>query len=182
MPRILLIRHGEALKKPSITDPMLTPLGEEQSRQLAENLATETPVSLISSPMRRARQTAEPLAATWQRQVTIEPVVTEIPSPLELPSSERGTWIRGLLDKEWHQLDPHQLEWRLAIMDYLRGLEEDTAIFCHFMVINSVVAEVRGDSRIRQFRPDYTSITELSLEKRRLRLVRLGRCRDSNIR
>ncbi|KUJ81653.1 histidine phosphatase family protein [Microbulbifer flavimaris] len=182
MPRILLIRHGEALKKPSISDPALTPLGEEQSRQLAKNLSSEPPVSLISSPMQRARQTAEPLAEAWQQPVAIEPLVTEIPSPLDLPASQRGPWIRGLLDKEWHQLEPHQQEWRAEIIAYLQGLQSDTAIFCHFMVINSVVAKIREDSRIRQFRPDYTSITELSLDEHGLRLVRLGRCRDSQIR
>ncbi|WP_237065954.1 histidine phosphatase family protein [Microbulbifer guangxiensis] len=182
MPRILLIRHGEALKKPSISDPVLTPLGEEQSRQLAADMADEAPLSLVSSPMQRARQTAKPLAESWQQQVIIEPLVTEIPSPLDLPLSERGPWIRGLLEKEWHELAPHQLEWRAGIMDFLHELEADTAIFCHFMVINSVVASIRRDSRIRQFRPDYTSVTELSLEDSELRLVQLGRCRDSILR
>ncbi|GAA5525652.1 hypothetical protein Maes01_02224 [Microbulbifer aestuariivivens] len=182
MPRIFLIRHGEARKGPHIIDPALTPLGKQQSQLLADNLAAEVPVSLISSPMLRARQTAEPLAETWQRGVTIETAVTEIPSPLNQSLDQRGPWIRSLLNKEWTQLEPHQREWRAGIMAFLHSLQDDAAIFCHFMVINSVVAQIRGDSRIKQFRPDYTSMTELALDDRGLRLVQLGRSRDSDIR
>lgn len=181
MTRILLIRHGEAAKGPTIPDPELTELGHQQAEQLARNLSGSMPFALISSPKTRALQTAQPLADIWQCTVNIESAVTEIPSPEGMPLSERGQWIRALLGSDWNELDERQLAWRRNIWNYLLQLEEDTAIFCHFMVINSVVAHVRDDKRIKQFRPDYTSVTELQLARGDLELIRLGRERSSRI-
>ncbi|SEA28786.1 histidine phosphatase family protein [Microbulbifer marinus] len=181
MTKILLVRHGEAAKGPTIPDPELTELGHQQAERLARKLAGSTPFLLTSSPKTRARQTAQPLADIWQRPVNIEKAVTEIPSPEGMPLRERGRWIRTLLDSNWDLLDERQLAWRSDLLSYLLRLEEDTAIFCHFMVINSIVAEIRGDKRIKQFRPDYTSVTELRLTDGDLELIRLGRERGSRI-
>ncbi|SDK71407.1 histidine phosphatase family protein [Microbulbifer yueqingensis] len=181
MTKILLIRHGEAAKAPGVADPPLTERGLEQAEALAHVLGSGPRFHLVSSPKSRARQTAEPLAQLWQREIAITGDVTEIPSPPDLPLTERGQWIRSLLVAQWSQLQPHQLLWREGVIDYLSGLQQDTAVFCHFMVINSVVAHIRGASDICQFRPDYTSITELELRKGRLLLTRLGREKDSRI-
>lgn len=181
MTKVLLIRHGEAAKNQQVSDPILTELGHRQARALAERFGSEPTLNLVSSPMARARQTAQPLAARWQREVFIEPKVTEIPSPVGLPAAQRGEWIRGLLEQQWNQLEEHQLEWRQQIFDFLQGLQQDSAVFCHFMVINSVVAHLQDDLRIKQFRPDYTSITELHLHNGTLDLVQLGADRNNRI-
>ncbi len=181
MTKILLVRHGEAAKGPTIPDPELTNLGNKQAEKLARDLARTTPLTLVSSPKVRARQTAQPLAELWQRPVLLEAAVTEIPSPKGMPLSERTQWIRALLQSDWDENDIRQRNWRRDIVQYLLGLEEDTAVFCHFMVINSVVAHIRGDRRIQQFRPDYASVTELRLDGDALELVRLGREKRSRI-
>lgn len=181
MTRILLVRHGEAAKGPSISDPELTELGRQQAEEFAQALASVPPVTLTSSPKTRARQTAQPLADIWQCPVNIERAVTELPSPEGVPLSERGQWIRALLNSDWDTQDERQLRWRKGILNYLLGLEEDTAIFCHFMVINSVISHIRNDRRVQQFRPDYTSVTELQLIGGGLRLIRLGDERSSRI-
>lgn len=181
MTKVLLIRHGEAAKNQQVSDPTLTELGHRQAEALAEEFHPTPTLDLVSSPMARARQTAQPLAARWQQQVIIEPKVTEIPSPLGLSATQRGEWIRGLLDQQWDQLEAHQLDWRQQIIDFLQGLQRDSAVFCHFMVINSVVAHLQGDLRIKQFRPDYTSVTELRLANGTLELVQLGANRDNHI-
>ncbi|MEW5248720.1 histidine phosphatase family protein [Microbulbifer discodermiae] len=181
MPRILLIRHGEAAKAPGVEDPRLTPLGEQQADTLVQRLAQKRPLALVSSPKARAQQTAMPLSRAWHQPMTIEPRVTEIPSPRELPLAQRGRWIRELLQRQWDQLEDHQLGWRREIMDYLVRLQADAAVVCHFMVINSVVAAIRRDSKILQFRPDYTSVTELQLQEGSLTLVQCGEARTSQI-
>ncbi|SHF99794.1 Broad specificity phosphatase PhoE [Microbulbifer donghaiensis] len=181
MTRILLVRHGEATKGPSIADPELTDLGRQQAGELARTLAPSRPLTLTSSPKTRARQTAQPLADIWQCPVNIESAVTELPSPEDVPLSKRGQWIRALLASDWDTQDERQLRWRMGILNYLLGLEEDTVIFCHFMVINSIVAHIRNDRRTQQFRPDYTSVTELQLTGGGLELIRLGAERDSRI-
>nr|WP_255775721.1 histidine phosphatase family protein [Microbulbifer sediminum] len=176
-----MIRHGEAAKVAGVEDPALTALGHRQATALAQTMGVNPQFALVSSPKSRARQTAEPLARRWGREISIESAVNEIPSPLDLPLAERGPWVRSLLDAEWNQLEPHQLQWRKDIMQYLQNLQQDTAVFCHFMVINSVVAYTRESAEICQFRPDYTSVTELAITSRGLELVRLGRDRDSRM-
>lgn len=181
MTKILLVRHGEAAKGAAIPDPELTELGHRQAQDLARRLAPQNPYALVSSPKLRARQTALPLSKTWQRPIREEASVTEIPSPEHIVLAERLQWIRALLVSEWDRDDPQQRNWRDGITRYLLQLEEDTAIFCHFMVINSVIAYIRGDSKVQQFRPDYTSVTELKLAGDRLEIVRLGKEKTSRI-
>jgi len=67
---IIIVRHGEAEHNVGDltggwTDSRLTPLGERQAAAVAERLARElkgTDVRLLSSDLRRARQTAEMIA------------------------------------------------------------------------------------------------------------------------
>lgn len=181
MARILLVRHGEAAKGPGEADPALTELGHHQAQELARQLASARPCDLVSSPKLRAQQTAQPLAEKWRQPIEIEESVIEIPPPVGLPLNERGNWIRTLLDSDWDDTDLRIAGWRRGTMDYLLRLQRDTAIFCHFMVINSIVAQIRGDRRIQQFHPDYTSVTELALDRGRLTIRQLGREKRSRV-
>ena len=52
---------------------------------LVERLAPLGPLPVVTSPLRRCQQTAAPLAAHWQVEVVIEPMVAEIPSPPGVP-------------------------------------------------------------------------------------------------
>ncbi|WP_158078562.1 histidine phosphatase family protein [Microbulbifer mangrovi] len=191
MHKIVLVRHGEAAKSATDADPGLTDLGQLQAQQLAADLDKHFPdgqgVRLVSSPKSRAIQTALPIAARWNMAIEEEPRVIEIPSPQGLPLAQRGHWIRTLLDDGWDSLTPAQDQWRNTVKDYLLGLgaqaentskAHTTLVFCHFMVINSVIADIRNDLRVAQFHPDYTSRTELSLIDGILEVVELGSDRD----
>jgi phosphohistidine phosphatase len=77
--KILLIRHAIAVPHgtPGFTDDErpLTPKGEKRFRKAARGLAaiTHRPHALLSSPLPRARQTADIAAAAWGRvEVTVE--------------------------------------------------------------------------------------------------------------
>ena len=61
--RVILIRHAEAA--PGDPDELreLTEAGRETARRLGERLAAEGLDAVLSSPLLRARQTAEPIAA-----------------------------------------------------------------------------------------------------------------------
>ncbi|MFV8782086.1 histidine phosphatase family protein [Microbulbifer sp. SA54] len=190
--RIILIRHGEADKSPEDADPGLTATGHQQAQSLSKQLSQLFPeperVGLVSSPKTRALQTAIPTASAWQKKIVEEPAVIEIPSPQGLPLAERGKWIQALLHSSWSTITPAQQVWRERTIAFLRQLGSTctgadtmatTLVFCHFMVINSVVAAIRGDDRVAQFHPDYTSCTELSLVSGDLWLVELGREKNS---
>ncbi len=67
MPQLLLIRHGESEGNEAgiiqgQLDTGLTQLGRLQSRHVAEALASLEVAAIVSSPLRRARDTAEAIA------------------------------------------------------------------------------------------------------------------------
>ncbi|SDY96905.1 probable phosphoglycerate mutase [Micromonospora pattaloongensis] len=64
MPEIVLVRHGQtewsaAGRHTSYTDLDLTPVGEQQARELGARLTGRAFAAVLSSPRRRARRTAE---------------------------------------------------------------------------------------------------------------------------
>jgi phosphohistidine phosphatase SixA len=60
--RVILVRHAKAA--PGHPDELrpLTPSGHESARMLGELLAERAPDAIVSSPLLRARETAEALA------------------------------------------------------------------------------------------------------------------------
>ena len=79
---ILLIRHGLPVRieneDGSPADPPLGEPGAMQATAVARWLTDERIDAIYSSPLRRAAQTAEPLAKAKGLDVVIEPGVTEI--------------------------------------------------------------------------------------------------------
>lgn len=77
MPTILMIRHGENdhVKKGRLAgrlpDVHLNETGHSQAQALAEKLAGAPIKALYSSPLERARETAEPLAAALKLPVLL---------------------------------------------------------------------------------------------------------------
>ena len=82
MARIYLVRHGEATDYAG-PDPGLSELGASQARQVAQRLheIVGAPIDVVSSPLRRARETAQPLAEQWATEVFVVDAVRELPSP-----------------------------------------------------------------------------------------------------
>lgn len=174
MPGIYLVRHGKAAAGwDGHADPELDPLGVTQARLTADLLAPLGPMAIHTSPLARARQTAEPLAEAWGVTPRIEPRVAEIPSPSE-NLTERTAWLRKVMAGRWSDLDARYQSWRNDLIQYLQGLQEPTVIFSHFIAINAAVGHVQGDDRLVCFRPDNASVTELAVEAGKLRLVELG--------
>jgi broad specificity phosphatase PhoE len=74
--RLILIRHGETLwnenhKFQGISDIELSPRGVSQAKKLAESLRSQPIVKIYSSPLIRARQTAEEIARYHDCQVIV---------------------------------------------------------------------------------------------------------------
>ena len=70
----------------SLLTPASVDLGQQQAEKAAEALQQHvgSDTLLLSSPLQRARETAIPLARMLQRDVIIEDVFREIPSPVPL--------------------------------------------------------------------------------------------------
>jgi probable phosphoglycerate mutase len=81
--RLLLLRHGQtplSIEKrySGLGDPRLTPEGERQAAAAARRLRSYDIGAIVSSPLGRARQTAEAVAAEVGRQVQVEDGLREV--------------------------------------------------------------------------------------------------------
>ena len=181
MARLYLIRHG----RPSATwgghddDPGLDEAGDLQARGARDWLlsrpAGERPSLVVSSPLRRCRETAEPTAQALGVAMEIDPRVGEIPTPKALSPAERGPWLREAFQGTWKAIqgDFDYDVWRGEIAASLvaRG---NTAVFSHYVAINAVVSKLLGIDEVLAFRPDHCSITTLETDGTTLTLVAKG--------
>jgi probable phosphoglycerate mutase len=175
--RIYLVRHGEAAGYDA-ADPALTELGHRQARLVAERLdeITGAPIEILTSPLRRARETAQPLAVRWSKTPLVVDAVRELPSPGT--HLERRAWLRAALRSSFADLGDRQREWRDEILRSLTQHEHDAAVFTHAVVISAVVGHLQHDDRVLGFLPANTSITVVDVIDGALTLVERGQGRD----
>lgn len=179
--KLYLIRHGE----PSAgfgedPDPGLNERGREQAAAVAKDLEPLGRVSLITSPLRRARDTAVPFENMWNCAAQVEHAVAEIPSPTR-NLEDRTIWIRQAMKGRWGELPEFYQDWKARLIDFLRGLETATVITSHFVGINAAVGVATSDDRMICFEPDHCSCTVLEVADGTLRVVTLGKERETGI-
>lgn len=185
---IHVIRHG----KPASTwggaddNPGLDALGVEQARAAVREIMAlpveERPGRVVSSPLRRCRETAWPLAQALGVELEIDPRVGEIPTPARLSAAERPAWLREAFSGRWTDIagDVDYAVWAqgvaAALMDH-----QGKAVFSHFVALNAAVATATGDEHVMAFRPDHCSRTVFSVEQGRLILTEKGREAQSQV-
>jgi broad specificity phosphatase PhoE len=109
MTRVIVVRHGEPDERVrgcayGSLDVELSPAGRAQAEQLASTLRPESPAAVYTSPLVRARDTAEPLA----RALELEPVVCDDLRELDFGELE-GRPISELVERY-----PHLRGWTAA--------------------------------------------------------------------
>ena len=190
MPFVHMIRHG----KPASTwgdsvadpDPGLDAEGRAQAEAAAAALLalspSERPVRVLSSPLRRCRETAQPLADALGVPVEIEPAVAEIPTPSVLANAERGDWLRRSIQGRWDEIvgDLDYAEWARGVARAVVA-KPGAAVFSHFVAINAAVSVAKGDPRVRQFEPAHTAISKFEIDGERLSLVEAGRSSETQV-
>jgi len=172
---LLLIRHAEPVRieqgeVEGPADPGLTDRGTEQATRLGAWLGVECVDAIITSPLRRARETAAPLATTLGITPEIDPGVSEYDadSGEYIPIEE----LRALKDERWQAtiegrwgdaggMDPVAFQAQIvpaldSIIDRFAGAR--VAVVCHGGVINVYLAHVLGIARPLWFHPEYTSV------------------------
>ncbi|PVM88083.1 histidine phosphatase family protein [Caulobacter endophyticus] len=182
MGRVHVIRHG----KPAAAwggqddDPGLDETGREQARAVAAILAAlpvgERPTRVVSSPLRRCRETAAPLAQILCVAVEIEPAVGEIPTPAAVTSEQRPDWLRQAFAGDWGDIegDRDYQVWTAEVAGALARYE-GCAVFSHFVALNAAVAAAQGTRAVMAFRPDHVSVTVFEVVDNGLRLVEKGK-------
>jgi broad specificity phosphatase PhoE len=163
-----MIRHA----RPSATwgvdepDPGLDEVGRAQALAAAEQLMSLPPEvrprRVISSPMRRAIETAEPFARLIGAQIKIDERVGEIPTPPYVEPDERGAWLRRAFTTTWFEVDERleldYVAWTSHVADCLIQ-NAGAAVFSHFVALNAAVAFALDSDDVMQFHPDHASIT-----------------------
>ena len=182
MTPIWIVRHGEAAasweKDP---DPGLSVLGQSQAEETATALMDIVPAGahLISSPLRRAQETAAPYASKRGADVRVDLRFSEVRSPV--PLSRRKAWLQAFIRQDWSEQSDDLWAWRRDILSGLKEATGPTVVFCHFLVINAVIAEIENEPEVLQVYPANASFHELKLERGELSLVQLGQQLETGI-
>lgn len=177
---IFLVRHGEAAAHwGQDPNPGLSALGVQQAASAAQSLLPrmESDVGLVSSPLLRARETAQPLAQTLGLDISIDDAFCEIPAPV--PLADRKTWLRGFMEQSWDEQPEALLSWRASALQQLLELKTPTVVFTHFLVLNAIVGSISEHAETLCFWPDNASITHLALTGGSLELQSLGAQMDT---
>ena len=176
--QLLFIRH--ALPRRSRagegSDPDLSDVGLEQARRLPEALRRYSIDRVVSSPLRRARQTAAPVAdafgvdievderfAGYDRDLTfyvpVEQMRTELPA-------EWDRLAAGLLPSGVDE-DVFLARVGTAVDDVIATAdpEHTVAVFSHGGVINVVLYRFLLTSRLVSFPIEYASVTGLRVRR-----------------
>jgi 2,3-bisphosphoglycerate-dependent phosphoglycerate mutase len=179
---LLLIRHGLPIRREletGVADPELSEAGHAQAQHLAEYLSSERLDAVYASPLRRAYQTAEPLAASQGHGIVVVDEVAEwdrnsseyVPIE-ELKAANDPRW-QAMLKGEWTVHEESPQEFRARVVSAVERLIDGhsghrIAIVCHGGVINGYLSHILGlnetENGFQQgfFYPNYTSIHRIA--------------------
>jgi broad specificity phosphatase PhoE len=147
MTTLHLVRHAEAAAGwGDDLDPGLSARGLEQASAMAARFPDEA-LPIISSPLRRARETAHALEQRWSTAAIIEPGVGEIPGPSD-DLAERQTWLRSALRSTWPELGARYTSWRTMVLELLLGVRDESVVITHFVLINAVIGAATGSDAV----------------------------------
>ena len=173
---VVLVRHGEAAAGwDGDADPGLSVRGRAQAERVAADLAGLAGTPVVTSPLRRTRETAAPIAAALGVEARVDPAVGEVVAPPPFAAlDQRGPWLRGFMQGGWTDADPSLLAWRSDVVSALLALPGDAVVVTHFVAINAAVGAALGDDRVVCFRPANCSRTVLRLGEDGITVARLG--------
>ena len=126
--RIYMIRHGEAEAGwGEDRDPGLSARGTVQASEVAERLVQLGPLDVVSSPLKRCRETSAPLCDAWRTSPRIETAVAEIVSPTQDLTS-RSAWLRKIFEGNWADTEDVVQQWKRGVPEALLKLRNDTVV------------------------------------------------------
>lgn len=174
MPRLYLVRHGRATGGYGAdVDPGLDELGQAQATATADRLAALGPLPIITSPLRRARETAAALEARWNTMAIVEPSIGEIPAPVD-DLAERHAWLQQAMGSTYTDLGARYTSWRTMVTGHLLLQHDDAVLVTHFVLINAVIGVAAGDDRVMNTAVGNGSVTVVDHDRERFQIVEVG--------
>jgi broad specificity phosphatase PhoE len=178
---ILLVRHAQQAIDPEgavgeLLDPPLSEQGDLQARLLGESLSTAHIDAIISSPLRRARQTAAQIARHHELQVNVIDDLREIELFRDVPADQKlrdyfgidllkAVRHRMLNERSWdvYPYSESSFEFRKRVINAIEATIAKTptgriVLVCHGGVINAYVSHIARSPLDMMFRPAHTSV------------------------
>ncbi|APE32679.1 histidine phosphatase family protein [Nocardia mangyaensis] len=173
--QLILVRHAQPDRVVSTTaaaDPGLTEVGRRQAARVPDALAAHQIARIVSSPQRRARDTATPTATARALPVDIIDDLAEYDRDLSayIPIEDAKTDFADAYARIKAGLLPEQIDgpaFTARVLASVEALVADTAptdtvvAFAHGGVINVLLADVLALPRPLTFPIDYCSITRI---------------------
>ncbi len=183
-----LIRHALPLRidgGDGPADPALAAEGLEQADQLASWWAPHGADALYVSPMRRARETAAPLAAALEVEPTVVEHLKEFDAhlmhyiPIEELRADPVRWQQAV--DEWlsPEAEADRQGFRVDVVAAIDAIaadhpEERVAVVCPGGVINAYLSQVLSMPGTMFFEPSYTSVSRVIVKDGHRLLVSLN--------
>lgn len=176
---LIFVRHAEPIRVEAApgdppADPPLTEAGHAKAHLVSQWLASETIDHIVTSPLRRARETATPLAA----HLGVDPEIIDgigefdrrdssyIPFE-EIPRDHER--FSAMVEGRWTDIDgwTDPLTFRAQTVAAVESLVERfpggrVAVFTHAGVVNVYLGHVLGIARSLWFYPGYASISRVA--------------------
>jgi 2,3-bisphosphoglycerate-dependent phosphoglycerate mutase len=184
---IMLIRHGQTERVEGAdgpADPPLTQEGRDQAGRLAAWLAHEPVDHVVTSTLRRARETAAPLAAHLGLEAEVLEGLSEFDAnadsyiPIEELRATRDPRFQALVEGRWDEFGdaPEPEAFRASVVETVERLVDRfpsrlVAVVCHGAVINLYLGHVLGLERLLWFEPNYASISRVRASRGGVRSV-----------
>jgi probable phosphoglycerate mutase len=175
--QLLLIRHAlpyrVEMEEGTAADPELSETGHAQAEALAAFLSGETIDVLVASPLRRALQTAEHVAARTGHELLVDDELAEWDrdSHFYIPYEE----LKAEKDERWDDLisgrwggdgEVDQATFQAVVVEAVERVIDanpgrNVAVVCHGGVINAYLAHLLGLGQALFFEPFYTGISRV---------------------
>lgn len=173
------MRHALPIRREGVdgpADPELSEAGHSQAQHLARYLREEAIHAIYASPMKRARQTATPLADALSLPVTTVDDVAEYDRmsneyiPIEELKAANDPRYRETIAGEWNSDESYE-DFSARVNSGLERIIDEHAsqtvvVVCHGGVINEYLSRVLGLTTGRFFYPNYTSIHRIAASRR----------------
>jgi broad specificity phosphatase PhoE len=173
---LYLIRHGKANAGIDELDPGLDETGRRQAEAAALAVKAVRAARLVVSPMRRTRETAEPIARVLGLEPELRDEVSEVFDP-EMPLDDRRTMLAPFLASYWSDQPAHLNAWRSRVAQSLVSFAEagDVVVVSHYVAICAAIGVATNDDRVVPVEIANCSLTLMDVNDGRLVLVESGR-------
>ncbi|GAD84998.1 hypothetical protein NCAST_25_04210 [Nocardia asteroides NBRC 15531] len=173
--QLILVRHAQperVVGDTTAADPGLTGIGGQQAERVPAALAAHDIARIVSSPQRRARETAAPTAAARGLPVEVFDDLAEYDRdlPAYIPIEDAKTDFAEAYARIKAGFLPEQIDgaaFTARVLTAIDGLvaaaaPTDTVVaFAHGGVVNVLLADILGLTRPLTFPIDYCSVTRI---------------------